>query len=71
MNDGRDDQASAVELLRRTPLDQLEETVRALREFRSLAEVRHAMVEVIARAPLAEFDRLKHIYLKYCGSAER
>jgi hypothetical protein len=70
MNDRCDDQETALELLQRTPLDQLDETVRTLKAERTLAEVRQAMVELIARAPLADFDRLKHIYLKHCGSAE-
>lgn len=69
--DGRDGALLAVELVQHTPLDQLEETVKALKAERSLAEVRRAMVERIARAPLADFDRLKHIYLKHCGNAER
>lgn len=68
---GRDDPTPIVELLQLTPLDDLEETVMALKAERKLAEVRQAMVERIARAPLADFDRLKHIYLKHCGSTER
>ena len=69
MKRGGDDALSAVEILRRTPLEQLEEAVKALKNRHTLAEVRQAMVEVIARAPLADFDKLKHIYLKHCGSA--
>jgi hypothetical protein len=64
-----DDEPSALEVLRRTPLHQLEETVIALKSRHTLVEVRKAMVEVIARAPLADFDKLKHIYLKHCGNA--
>ena len=62
-----DEQASAVELLKRTPLDQLEEKVRELKKLRPADEVRKAMVERIARAPLGDFETLKHIYLKHCG----
>jgi len=62
---------SAVEVLKRTPLDRLEEAVEALKKHRPQAEVRQAMVEVIARASLADFDALKHIYLKHCGDAEK
>jgi 16S rRNA C1402 N4-methylase RsmH len=58
---------SAVEVLKRTPLDQLEETVEKLMKHRSSAEVRTAMVERIARVPLADFDTVKQIYLKHCG----
>ena len=53
---------------KRTPLHELEAAVIALKSRHALAEVRKAMVEVIARAPLADFDTLKHIYLKHCGS---
>jgi hypothetical protein len=68
MGPGSDEQAAALELLMRTPLDQLEETVQALKALRPADEVRKAMVERIARAPLADFDTLKHIYLRYCGN---
>ena len=70
MEPSPDEQVSAVELLKRTPLDQLEETVKALKQRRAADEVRKAMVELIARAPLADFDTLKHIYLKHCGDAK-
>ena len=58
---------SAVELLRRTPLERLEETVKALKADRPIAEVRAALVECIARRPAADFDTIKHIYLRHCG----
>ena len=60
---------SAVELLKRTPIDRLEETVKALKRQRPIEEVRKALVERIAHAPLAEFETLKHIYLRHCGDA--
>lgn len=63
-----DEKTSAVELLKRTPIDQLEESVIELKKHRSTDEIRKAMVELIARAPLADFDTLKHIYLKHCGN---
>ena len=62
---------SALEVLRHTPLDRLEQGVEALKKHRPHAEVRQAMVEVIARASLADFDVLKHIYLKHCGDAKK
>ena len=71
MGPSPDQQASAVELLKRTPLDQLEETVRALKKQRPLEEVRKAMVERIARAPLTEFETLKTIYLNHCGDTSK
>jgi hypothetical protein len=58
---------SAVEVLKRTPLDQLEETVEKLMKHRPNGEVRAAMVERIARVPLADFDKVKQVYLKHCG----
>ncbi len=61
---------SVGELVMRTPLGQLEETVKALMGSRPHAEVRQAMVERIARAPLADFEMLKAIYLKYCADTE-
>jgi hypothetical protein len=64
-----DEKTSAVELLKRTPIDQLEESVIELKKHRSAEEIRKAMVDLIARAPLADFDTLKHIYLKHCGNA--
>ena len=65
------DEGCAVALVGATPLDRLEETVRVLKQRRSPDEVRKAMVERIARAPIAEFETLKHIYLKHCGDASR
>lgn len=58
---------STVDLLRRTPLDELDRTVAALKQVRPAAEVRAAMVEVIARAPLSDFAMLKEIYLRHCA----
>jgi hypothetical protein len=71
MGPSPDEQVSAVELLKGTPLDQLEETVRALKKQRPAEEVRKAMVERIASAPLTEFETLKTIYLKHCGDAKQ
>lgn len=64
-------EACAVALVGATPLARLEEVVRSLKQCRSAAEVRQAMVERIARAPFAEFETLKHIYLKHCGDVPR
>ncbi len=65
------EEGCALALVGATPLDRLEETVRVLKQRRSPDEVRKAMVERIARAPIAEFETLKHIYLKHCGEASR
>ena len=58
------------ELLQRTPLEQLEQTVKALKKHRPAAEVRQAMVQLIAAAPLSDFGTLKHIYMVHCADAE-
>lgn len=62
---------STMELLKRTPLGALEETVKVLKQLRPAEEVREAMVERIAQAPAGDFDTLKYIYLKHCGDAAR
>lgn len=62
------DQVRAADLLTETPLDRLEATVIALKRDRSPEIARKAMVERIARAPLAEFEMLKLIYLRHCGN---
>jgi len=62
------DEVRAAELLMETPLDRLEATVIALKRDRSPEVARKAMVERIARAPLAEFEMLKLIYLRHCGN---
>jgi hypothetical protein len=69
MESDSDHGVSAVELLKRTPIDRLEETVQALKRHRPAAEVRKALVERLAHAPLSDFESLKHIYLKHCGDA--
>jgi hypothetical protein len=71
MEPGPDEKSSAVELLKRTPLDQLEETVKALKGHRPAAEVRQAMIEVITAAPLSDFETLKGIFMIHCADAEK
>ena len=61
-----DDELSAVELLSRAPLDQIDETIRGLKGRRSSDEIRKALVERIARAPLSDFQVLKSIYMTHC-----
>jgi hypothetical protein len=68
---GPNDKVSAVELVERTSLDQLEETVKALKKHRPVSEVRTAMLARIAHAPIADFEALKNIYLKHCGQAAK
>ena len=57
---------TARELLQRTPLDRLEQTVKALKKHRPAADVREAMIHLIATAPLAHFGTLKQIYMVHC-----
>jgi 16S rRNA C1402 N4-methylase RsmH len=61
---------TALELLQRTPLEQLEQTVKALKKHRPAAEVRQAMVQLIAAAPLSDFGTLKQIYMTHCADAK-
>lgn len=56
-----------LELLQRTPMDQLDETVRALKKHHSAAEVRQAMLDLIAKAPLSDFETLKEVFLTHCA----
>jgi hypothetical protein len=58
------------ELLQRTPLEQLEQTVKALKKHRPAVEVRQALVQLIAAAPLSDFGTLKHIYMVHCADAK-
>jgi hypothetical protein len=64
-----DEQVFPAELLKRTPLDQLERTVEELKKRLPAAEVRRAMLVVFARAPLSDFETLKDIYLRQCADA--
>jgi hypothetical protein len=58
-----------LELLARTPVDQLDKTLEKLKKRHRAEVVRAAMVEMIARAPLADFEILKSVYLKHCADA--
>ena len=65
----REKQSCALELLKRTPLDKLEEAVKALKQRRPAVEVRQAMIEVLATAPLSHFETLKRVFLTHCADA--
>ena len=69
MGPPEDDRLPVISILRRTPLERLEETVRALKRERPAAEVRQAMVDLIAGAPLEHFGHLKAIFMAYCADA--
>ena len=66
-----DESIPAVEILKRTPPERLEETVRALKQRRSAAEVRQAMIDLLATAPLAHFATLKGVFLAHCADEGR
>ena len=64
-----DERLPVISILRRTPLERLEETVRALKRDRPAAEVRQAMLDLIAAAPLEHFGTLKAIFMAHCTDA--
>ena len=69
---GRDSEAelTVLELLQRTPLDRLEQTVKAMKKNRPVAEARQAMIQLIASAPLSNFATLKQIYMVHCADSK-
>jgi hypothetical protein len=66
-----DERLPTVEILKRTPLDKLDEAVRALKEQRSAADVREAMINLIATAPLAHFRTLEAVFMAHCADARQ
>jgi hypothetical protein len=54
-----------LELLQRTPLDKLDETIEALKKHRPAAEVRAALIELVATAPLSDFATIKQVFMKH------
>ena len=64
---GFDNELTTVELLSSVPLDEVETVILALREHRTALEIRAALIERIARAPLSEFQVLKTVYLAHCA----
>jgi hypothetical protein len=67
MDRAPDTNLTALELLQQTPIDRLDETVRALKKHRSAAEVRQAMLDLISKAPLSHFETLKEVFLTHCS----
>ena len=59
-----DAKLTTLEVLHQTPLERLEQTVKALKKHRPVAEVRQAMVQLISSAPLSDFGTLKQIYMR-------
>jgi hypothetical protein len=67
----RDERIPIIEILRRTPLERLDKTVRQLKQHRSGAEVRQAMLDLIAGAPLEHFGTLKAVFMAHCAEADQ
>jgi hypothetical protein len=64
-----DERLPTIAILRRTPLERLDETVRALKRRRSADEVRQAMLDLIAGAPLEHIGSLKAVFMAHCADA--
>jgi hypothetical protein len=58
------------DLLKETPLEDLDETLAVLGRYRPLEEMRAALMERIAAAPLAEFNALKVLYFRHFNAQE-
>lgn len=66
-----DDELPTVELLSRVPLDKVEAVLLALKERWTAQEIRTALIERIAHAPLSEFAALKVVYLTHCADVAK
>jgi hypothetical protein len=66
-----DDELPPVELLSRVPLDKVEAVLLALKERWTAQEIRTALIERIAHAPLSEFAALKVVYLAHCADVAK
>jgi hypothetical protein len=64
-----DERLPTIAILRRTPLERLDETVQALKRRRPAAEVHQAMLDLIAGAPLEHFGILKAVFMAHCADA--
>jgi hypothetical protein len=62
---------SIIDVLQGTPLDKLDETIEALKKRRPAAEVRAAMIELLATAPLSDFAAIKQVFMKHFGGADK
>lgn len=59
-----------IKILRRTPLERLDKTVAALNRRRSRTEVRQAMLDLIAAAPLEHFGALRAVFMAHCAEED-
>jgi hypothetical protein len=67
LNPKSDEGTCAIDLLAQVPLERIEEVVRSLKQRHSPAEIRSALIERIARAPLSDFQALKAVYMAHCA----
>ena len=58
-------------LLKQTPLDDLDAILPLLRRHRPVGEMRTALLERIATAPLSEFSALKRLYFRHCDAQQQ
>jgi hypothetical protein len=66
----RADVPSALEVLEQVKIEDLEGAVELLKQEKPLSEVRAAVVELIARAPISQFGVLGRV-LQLCSEVER
>jgi hypothetical protein len=59
------------EILKQTPLQDLDVVLTLLKRHRPAGEVCTALLEEIATAPLSEFNGLKLVYFRHCNAQEQ
>lgn len=62
---------STNDLLKQTPLQDLDVVLTLLKRHRPAGEVCTALLEEIASAPLSEFNALKLVYFRHCNAQEQ
>jgi hypothetical protein len=63
----RGGKATTLEILQQVALDELDEAVTVLRRHKPADEVCSALKNLIATAPLVQFQALSAVYRKHCG----
>jgi hypothetical protein len=58
-------------VMRGAPFDRLDLAIRRLKRSAPSEEVRKAFLEVVAKAPSLDFEKVKRLYLKHFGHATR
>lgn len=59
---------TAAEVLAEASLDSLDETVTMLKRHCTPKDIRAALEDRIAKAPLGDFEVLKNLYFRHCGA---